>query len=413
MVTAFVSLLLLAQPGILSRTAATGDLNAIRTVLDSGMDPNARDDSGTTLLHYAVLHNRSDLMKLLLEHNADVNAAVTAPGVETGATPLIYAVVEDNVPLVKLLISRGAHADVSYRSGTTALHVAASGGMTEVVRLLLQNGAVPVGRDKDGLTALDISVRNGAQDVVALLLEAGSDVNAVYPKTGVTPLNEAAIAGRAAIVELLLAHKADPSMKDHAGFTPIENSVRLDHAEVVRTFLNLEKDGQLHERFPYLLEEAVAKGHVKMVEMLLDAGAGANSRFRSGATALDATALMGRVDIAELLITKGADVNSLNKFGATPLHGAALGGHLAVVNLLIVKGADINAQEGQSGATPLYMAASFGHEDVVAALLGKGADPNICTKEGMSPLHTAITNGNTAIADQIRMRGGHDSSKPR
>jgi uncharacterized protein len=410
-VIAFLSLLLLAQPGILSQTAARGNLSTIRSVLDEGMDPNARDSSGATLLHYAVLHNRADLVELLLEHKADVNAPVTAPGVETGATPLIYAAVRENLPVTKLLIDRGAHVDASYRSGTTALHIAAGYGATELVRLLLQNAANPRGRARSGSSPLDVAARSGFRDIVALLLEAGSEINAPQPKTGATPLNEAVLAGQETVVELLIANQADPTIRDNAGFSPIENAVRLDHVSLVRTFLDRETKEQLRESFPYLLEQATAKGHADMVAMFLDQGADVNAHFRSGSTPLDTAALKGRGEIVRLLIARGADVNTLNGFGATPLQGAALGGHLTIVDLLLAHGADMNAQETQSGATALYMAASFGREEVVAALLAKGADPNICTKAGVSPLHTAIANGSVAVANQIRMRGGLDINR--
>ena len=35
----------------------------------------------------------------------------------------------------------------------------------------------------------------------------------------------------------------------------------------------------------------------------------------------------------------------------------------------------------------------------------KGADPNICSKEGVSPLHVALENGNFGIANRIRQHG--------
>src|SRR5438445_2528595 len=55
------------------------NLDAVRTMLDAGGDPNTRDhSSGATLLHYAVLYNKPDLVLLLLEHKADVNARIDA-----------------------------------------------------------------------------------------------------------------------------------------------------------------------------------------------------------------------------------------------------------------------------------------------------------------------------------------------
>jgi ankyrin repeat protein len=90
------------------------------------------------------------------------------------------------------------------------------------------------------------------------------------------------------------------------------------------------------------------------------------------------------------------------------LHDAALNGKVASVAILLANGAGINARETESGVTPLYAAASLGRDDVVALLLDKGADPNLCNRDGSSPLHAALANGNQTVAAKLRARGGRD-----
>jgi ankyrin repeat protein len=96
------------------------------------------------LQQVAVLDNPS-LIRLMLEHGADVNAADP-----TGRTPLMYAAVSDLLPAeqVKLLIEKGANVNArsehprSGDSGLTALDLAKQHGATAVVDVLLKSGAM-------------------------------------------------------------------------------------------------------------------------------------------------------------------------------------------------------------------------------------------------------------------------------
>ena len=66
--------------------AKKGDMDAIRTFLDRGVSPNARDDHDDTALSWAACHGHSDLCRLLIERGADMEARQYE-----GATPLILA----------------------------------------------------------------------------------------------------------------------------------------------------------------------------------------------------------------------------------------------------------------------------------------------------------------------------------
>ena len=49
-------------------------VKAVATLLELGANPNWKDKDGLTALHYAVLIENEEIIELLLEHNADVNA---------------------------------------------------------------------------------------------------------------------------------------------------------------------------------------------------------------------------------------------------------------------------------------------------------------------------------------------------
>ncbi len=90
------------------------------------------------------------ILKLLLEHKADPNAAD-----RTGNTPLIES--GDGVDRINLLLDFGAEIDKANNNGLTPLMRAAFNSATKVVHTLLERGANPDLTDKDGQTAEQIA----------------------------------------------------------------------------------------------------------------------------------------------------------------------------------------------------------------------------------------------------------------
>jgi hypothetical protein len=94
-------------------------LDAIKSLLGQGVDVNAKDDGGGTLLHYAAMwSNNVDILKCLVSAGADVNAKD-----EDGMTPLHTAVHYGSVDALKYLVSVGADANAKDKFGKMPLHV--------------------------------------------------------------------------------------------------------------------------------------------------------------------------------------------------------------------------------------------------------------------------------------------------
>jgi ankyrin repeat protein len=90
----------------LHRRIKNGDIVALRSALDSGLDPNTRNRYGWTLFMLAALHTNGALCRLLLEHGADVNAVN-----KFGASSLAYAAIGGSHSVVQLLLRAGASVD--------------------------------------------------------------------------------------------------------------------------------------------------------------------------------------------------------------------------------------------------------------------------------------------------------------
>ncbi|CAG0920642.1 unnamed protein product [Notodromas monacha] len=139
--------------------------------------------------------------------------------------------------------------------------------------------------------------------------------------------------------------------------------------------LNLEGSIMLHGHLIHgatALWTAAGKGHLRVVKILVRAGADINHMTLGKSTPLRAACFEGKLSVVKYLVARGAEVDACNEFNNTCLMLAASRGCLPVVSFLLESGADPN-KAAKCGATPLHYAAESGHLDVIDKLLNAGA----------------------------------------
>ena len=137
-------------------------------------------------------------------------------------------------------------------------------------------------------------------------------------------------------------------------------------------------------------------GIMRVVRLLLDAGADPNAARPDGATALFFAAGNGHVHIVELLLKMKAEPDAARRDGTTALGLAAQYGYARIAKLLLTYGADPDLLRAD-GTTPLLFAAYYGHAEVVALLLVRaGADRSIAYKS-LRPFDWAAQNGHDKV----------------
>ena len=146
------------------------DSAAVSRLLNSGLGANARDADDTPALMDAALQAGPDVVKILLEHAADPNAADKA-----GLTALMWAV--PDAAVMKLLIDAGANVNAqSTTQRRTPLLIAATyPSSTAALQLLLDHGADIHAKDRLGVHALGRAALSGDVAVVRFLVEHGCD----------------------------------------------------------------------------------------------------------------------------------------------------------------------------------------------------------------------------------------------
>jgi ankyrin repeat protein len=181
--------------------ASGSPVEAVQLLLDRGADPNLWEKESP--LNRAVGSNRPDVVRLLVERGAKINAQG-----EKGKTPLIEAMGGGSSmdPILKILLEKGADIRLTDESGYTALMRACGSGRVQAVRLLLDKGANVNVKIKDGSTPLHEAARKGSVEMVELLLQRGADAKAKTAK-GNTPLDMASQKGHKNVEALLRRHR--------------------------------------------------------------------------------------------------------------------------------------------------------------------------------------------------------------
>jgi len=104
-----------------------------------------------TLLHFAVGRSQLDIVKFLMEEDADPDILYQ------DKTALMYAIKNGETEIVKYLVDLGVSVKVKNKRAKTALHYAAEYSTPEIARLLLENGAKTTDRDASGQTPFMIA----------------------------------------------------------------------------------------------------------------------------------------------------------------------------------------------------------------------------------------------------------------
>jgi hypothetical protein len=197
-----------------------------KALIAAGAPVNGHPGDQETPLITAASYGDADVAKVLIEAGADIEA-ISAPdsgGVPSG-TALMHAAVFGNTEVLDVLVAAGARID--------SLEMAAAAG---------DIGGWPLARftPQARIRALVMAADHQRLAVIDQLVAAGTPVNQADAEWGRLPLHIAAQNGRPASVRRLLAHGADPDLRDPVHHrTPLQwcqPDSRLpaspDHAEV-------------------------------------------------------------------------------------------------------------------------------------------------------------------------------------
>ena len=328
----------------LMTASRTGNVESVVLLLGRGADPNAKETSrGQNALMWAVSQGHHDVMRVLLEHGADVSARSNvrpmlvntrqAGGLrrasddttgfieeeQGGFTPLLFATQQDDTPSARILLEAGAHVDETTPMGATALVLATHSARWAMVHFLLERGADP-NADGAGYTALHAALLRNNPEVVDRLLARGADPNArITQATQFRRFSQ--------------DFAFDPAW---AGGTAFWLAAKLGNVDLMRVLVAAGAD-------PRVVSD-------DWTTALMAATTGTR-RVRQSSEEAERQAL----EVVTLAVELGADINATDDFGETALHIVAARRLNTVVEFLANNGATLDLAN-HAGLTPLALA---------------------------------------------------------
>ena len=204
----------------LQSAAFYGEFEMVQVLLKYKADVNARNVNGKTALHLASegdYHGRanfalslSTVARLLLERGADVNARSIFHNI-----PLHFAAKYGRVEVVRVLLEHVANLAAEDDSRKTAIQA-----VSDYVNSRNSDGQTPLHFASQGTFTKGPNIALWP-DVARLLLEHGADVNA-QGDYHLIPLHVAAQHGRVKVVRVLLEYGADVGAENDHGYTALQ-----------------------------------------------------------------------------------------------------------------------------------------------------------------------------------------------
>ena len=406
-------------------------------------DVNFRDFENLTPLHMASLRGYEQIVRVLLECDADVTAQN-----DDGETPLHVASKEGHLQVVRVLLEHGASTKARDKFGSTPLHLAlqprgvedpldhlhvpstgsVSGAEDEDDnRLALlyealqpdivsypfpQEASVQVAPDTleriiqmawQGRTLLHIELCHMPVDTGPQIFHPNPKADAMARSKGERN-HLTSHSGHVEVALLLVKHGADPTARNAHGFCPLYFASLYGYIGVVQCLVEhgVDPTAQVNENGWTPLHGAAYSGHIKVVQFLVGHGADPTAQHDGGLTPLHLASQNGHAEVVQFLVEHGADLTAQHTDGC--LHLSSQKGHIEIVQFFIEHGADPAALD-QDRATPLYLASYHGHVEVVQFLIDHGGDPTAQNKTGWGPLHVASLFGHVKIVQFLLDHG--------
>jgi ankyrin repeat protein len=336
---------------VLMTAARTGNVGVLQALLRRDARVEARDGFyGETALIWAAASNQPNAVRTLLDSGADINARSASASFARRAagltrlslgewTPLMYAAREGAIEAGRVLLDRGAAVNTADPDGATALVLAIINYHYDFAALLLDHKADPNLADSTGMAALFAAV----------------DMNSMPWMFGRPEVPAASKVSALALIESLLKHGANPN----ATLTAVQiQRAHTDGDPAVAVGAT-----------PFL--RATKASDLPAMKLLLANGADPNARLKNGNTALMLAAGLGYRDgnmavptkdrgtpqeaiaAIQVCLDHGADINTPGANGDTPLHVAVTGrGDLDIIRYLVEHGASLTAKNAR-GETAL------------------------------------------------------------
>lgn len=238
------------------------------------IDLNLRDDTNEYLLYYAILFNKLDLVKLLVENGAKIDIidsedrGILYLSIKYGydkiteylleknkdiiginildikdrrkKIPLHYAIQKKKINIINKLLEHGSNPNISDIDGYNALHLSIFTRDIEIVKILIKHIGNINSRCLSGETSLHLAVNLRLTDIALLLIESGININIQDYNHEFNVLHYVATINQIQILKILLNKNININAQDVFGNTPLHYAFIEENYNIVSELIKYD-----------------------------------------------------------------------------------------------------------------------------------------------------------------------------
>lgn len=387
---------------MVSREWLVGEVGDL--VASEGFDCMMPDEKGNTLLHYAAVYNRGDIVFLLLEKGINPNVKD-----KNGMTPTQWALIRGNDDLVKRFLGYDqVEKETVDNNGDTLLHYAVRMKKADIIKVLLKKGADLFKINNYGEKPLSLLFAHHDDVFLKKVLSFLQKEGIKLDREGNTLLHYAVEARNREALLILVSQGENPTKRNHRGNSPLQEACAKGLSTILETLLSCplnqtrEYCNDKDERGESLLHKVVETDNVDLIHVLLNKGASPNSKDDAGITPLQKAIKHHAHQVIKYLIDRvEVDINAHDEYGNTSLHYAIEWDNAPAISWLLDRGAIVH-KVNDDRQTPLYRALEKGREELALLLLQHPSfNVAYADREGNTSLHYAAAYNRKKVLEYL------------
>ncbi|CAH1796499.1 unnamed protein product [Owenia fusiformis] len=390
--------------------AMSGKYQMLKSMLENEADVNQTTSLGESPLFESCFEGHLNIAKHLVEKGADVNAVNSR-----NISCLMIAGYADSYDIAKFLVDNDADIHMLDDENRNVLFYTVSGGHLRMLKYFVSLGVQPT-LDRQQRDILMEAVQNGFQHIVEYIITAMTESVNINQrdKNGRNVLFYAVESGVLPILEMLLRKVALIETADDGRSLTMVSALK-GHGHIARYLLinhhNLGIDvNEKDTKGRNVLFYCVTGGDLNLFTTFLRHGVRVESST-DGITILMQAVAKGQMEFTLYILNNisriGLDINQQDKDGWNALFYGIAGGHLELFKTVEAHGAVVTSSK--DGRSILMQAALKGHMEMVQYLVEHtsqfGLSVNQVDTDGWNVLFYAIQSGNLDVFKYLLSHG--------